>query len=272
MRPQATLAHALVGIALCLQPGPARAGPPLISDDPNTIGSGMAQPIFATSVLHRGSRTIFRGLILDATVGVVDSLDVTLISSLIATYDSEMTPHWEPFGDFTPGIKWEFFRTDRGSLCFSPAFSYATIAPERVLLLLPIQGELAVGDIDAAIGFDVGYLPIFNGPDEWFVTVYGRSAVTKRLALLGEIWALAATPSKAVDLGVSFGMSYRIVGDELVLIAAISPGLVSFNRQRLDVRAYLGFQYTFERPRRAGSHHEMAHERVTEKAPGMVHE
>jgi len=31
----------------------------------------------------------------------------------------------------------------------------------------------------------------------------------------------------------------------------VGPGLASFGESRLDLRAYLGFQYTFARPRRS---------------------
>lgn len=191
-----------------------------------------------------------RAPVLDLTVGVAPSLDVTLITSFDATYDSTTGPRWELFGVLTPGIKWEFFENDRGSLCLSPALIYNTLAPERVALFLPLQGELGVGEVDAAVGFDIGYVPVFNAPDDWFVAVYGRSAVTSRLDLLAELWALGSTPSVTVTLGLSVGVSYRIIGEALVLIASVSPGFASVNTERLNVRSYLGFRYTFERPRR----------------------
>jgi hypothetical protein len=244
----AALVHGLVGAALWLQSAVAVAGPPLISDDPNTVGPGVAQPIFSMIVSNRGSRTTLRAPLLDLTVGLVESLDVTLIASFDATYDASMRPRWELFGVLTPGIKWEFFETARGSLCLSPAFSYNTLAPERVGLLLPLQGELAVGDVDAVIGFDVGYLPFFKGSDEWFAIIYGRTAVTRRLKVLGELWAIGSAPNVAVTFGLSVGATYRIVGDELVLIASVSPAFASVSSRLLDLRGYFGLQYTYERP------------------------
>ena len=78
----------------------------MISDDPNTIGPGNAQPIFATSVLNRGDRTLVRGPILDLTIGAVDSLDVTLVLSFDAVHRELEVPAWEFLGIVTPGIKW----------------------------------------------------------------------------------------------------------------------------------------------------------------------
>jgi hypothetical protein len=238
-----------LALTLCCGTNVALAGPPLIADDPHTVGPGVAQPIFAISTWNWKGQTLVRGPILDATIGLIDSLDVTLVASLISEHADETGSRWQFAGTLTPGIKWEFFRTERGSLCASPAFFVSSIAPGSPFILLPLQGELTVGDGDAAVGFDVGYVPIFHGDDEWFVAVYGQSAVTKRLKLYGEVWSFGSVPAHTADLGLSVGASYQLLGEELELIGAVSPGLVSFGGPRLNVRVYLGFQYTFERPR-----------------------
>lgn len=228
----------------------------MIADDPNTIGAGNAQPIFATSVLNRRNQTVLRGPILDLTVGAVDSLDVTLIASLNSVHRETESPTWRWLGVLTPGIKWEFFRRDRGSLCLSPAFSVGTLNPGAPLVLVPLQGEIAVGERTARLGFDAGYLTAWNAPDEWFVSVYGQAAVTRRITFLGEIWSFGSTTGRATDLGLSVGTVYLVfqrARKTLELLAAVSPGLASFGQSRLDLRAYLGFQYTFARPRRSSA-------------------
>ncbi len=234
---------------------PASAGPPLIADDPNTIGAGNAQPIFATAVLHRRDQTLVRGPILDLTVGAVDSLDVTLVLSLNSTHRETESPTWQWQGIMTPGIKWELFRRDRGSLCLSPAFSVGTREPGSPLVLLPFQGELGVGQGSVRIGFDVGYVSVWRGPEEWFAAVYAQGAVTTRLTLQGELFS-SGTTGRTAELTLSLGMTYLIFQQTrktLELIAAVSPGLASFGQSRLDIRAYIGFQYTFARPRRSDS-------------------
>jgi hypothetical protein len=246
---RATLICAMVGLTAVWRPATALAGPPLIADDPHTVGVGVAQPIFATSVFQRSGETLLRGPLVDLTVGVADSLDITLVTSLNGRSDPELDPQWELTGVLTPGIKWEFFRTDRGSLCFSPAFAFRTVSPERPFPVLSLQGELSVGRIDAAIGFDVGYLPVFQGNDEWFGSLYGRSAVNDRLVLLGELWSAGSVSRRSAELGFSIGLSFRML-DAVELLAAVSPGVVSFDTPLLNARAYLGFQYTFVRPRR----------------------
>ena len=234
----------------------ASAGPPLIADDPNTIGVGNAQPIFATVVLNRRNQTVIRGPLLDLTVGVVNSLDVTLVVSFNSVHREMESPTWQWLGELTPGIKWEFFRRDRGSLCLSPAFAVGTRNPGSPLVLLPLQGELGVGDKTVRLGFDAGYVSLWRAPDEWFAAFYGQAGITKRLTLQGEIFSFGTTTGRATDLGVSLGLTYLMfkrARKTLELLAAVSPGLASFNQSRFDFRAYLGFQYTFARPRRPES-------------------
>ncbi len=261
------LASAGLLIAVSSRAGTALAGPPLIADDPNTIGAGNAQPIFAISVLSRRNETVIRGPFLDQTVGVVDSLDVTLVVSFNSVHRENESRQWQWLGVITPGIKWEFFRRDRGSLCLSPAFSVGTLNPGKPLVLLPLQGEIAVGQRTARLGFDAGYGTARRAPDEWFASVYGQGAITKRLTLQGEIWALGTTTGGATDLGLTVGATYLVFGGarkSLELLAAVSPGLASFGTSRLNVRAYLGFQYTFARPRRSAALDGRGRTRVTD--------
>ncbi len=225
-------------------PNVARAGPPLIADDPNTVGPGVVQPIFATSALNRGDETLVRGPTADVTIGLVDSLDAIVVASLLSLHDASENPRWTLSGFFAVGVKWQFFRGDRGSLAFTPTFITETGAAREPAGLLPIQGELSLRNRKGVIGFDIGYVPIRRADDEWFVAPYASWAATRRLNVLGEIWVVAFGRAEAADIGTSLGIDYGIFGNELRLLAAVSPGIVSVGMPRLDIRAYVGAQYT----------------------------
>ena len=85
------------------QPNLARAGPPLIADDPNTVGPGVVQPIFTVSALNQGDETLVRGPIADVTIGLVDSLDAIVVASLVSLHDASETPRWSLSGLFIVG-------------------------------------------------------------------------------------------------------------------------------------------------------------------------
>ncbi len=222
----------------------AHAGPPLISDDPNTVGPGVVQPIFATAAVNRGDETLVRGPIADVTVGLVDSLDAIVVAALASQHDASEEPRWTLSGQFAVGVKWEFFRGDRGSLAFTPAFIIDSKAAREPGALLPIQGEVAVGKGEVVLGFDLGYIPIRNAQDEWFLAPYATWAATKRLNVLGELWSVSFGRAEASDFGASLGIDYSIFGEELRLLVAVSAGIVSVGMSRVDVRAYVGAQYT----------------------------
>jgi hypothetical protein len=233
-------------VAALLLSSPAAAGPPLIADDPNTIGPGFIQPIFSASVLNQGDETLVRGPIVDLTVGLVDSLDATLVVSLVSLHDAASSTPWSFRGSLIPGVKWQFFRTERGSLAFSPAFLFNTEDPDQPGALLPFQGELKVGTRGSVIGFDVGYVPFYRATDEWFVAPYANCPATPRLNVLFEVWSLSTSPLEITDVGGSVGIDFGIIGQKLRLISAVSTAFVSIGGPRLDVRGYLGAQLTVQ--------------------------
>jgi hypothetical protein len=226
-------------------PYTAKAGPPLIADDPNTIGKGTLLPIIATGVVHRADRTLLSGPILDLTAGAVESLDLTLVASLESQYRSATDPPWQLGGLFLPGVKWRFVSVDGARAAFSPAMGVSTTAPERPFFLLPVQAEFAVSDSAWVLGFDVGYVPVVRSPDRWFIAPYAAASVTSSLVVLFELWSLGSGPTEAVDLGASIGVNARLGRTQLRLLAALGTGFVSFGRDRVLARAYLGVQYTF---------------------------
>ncbi|MDH3726011.1 MAG: hypothetical protein OER77_00635 [Myxococcales bacterium] len=55
--------------------------------------------------------------------------------------------------------------------------------------------------------------------------------------------------AESADIGTSLGIDYGLRGNELRLLAALGTGIVSIGGSRIDVRAYLGAQFTFGTPR-----------------------
>ena len=242
----------MVAAFVCSRPNLSHAGPPLLADDPHTVGPGVVQPILATSTFVQGSETLLRGPTSDLTVGLVDSLDATVVTSLASWHDASGDPEWTFGGLFAIGAKWEFLRRERGSLAFSPALVIDTQMPREPAGLLPIQGELKVGR-KAAIGFDLGYIVVRSDAHEWYAALYANWAVTARLKLLGELWVLSFGAIGAADLGTtvgtdlgaSLGIDYGIIGKKVRLLVSAGTGMVSFGAPRVDARAYLGTQLTF---------------------------
>ncbi len=244
---------AMVAILVGWSPNLARAGPPLVADDPNTVGPGVVQPIFAVSTFSQGDETLVLGPTADVTIGLVDSLDATVIATLASLHNAAGDPRWTLSGLFAVGVKWEFFRRERGSLCLSPAFVIDTDERRRPAGLLPMQGELDLRQGTASIGFDVGYVVQRDSAYEWFVALYAVWAATRRLNVLGELWAVSfgqTGPTElgepiGTDFGTSLGIDYGTIGNKFRLLVALGTGIASVGASRVDVRAYLGTQHDF---------------------------
>jgi hypothetical protein len=71
----------MVAAFVCSRPNLSHAGAPLLADDPHAVGPGVVQPIFATSTFVQVGETLLRGPISDLTIGLVDSLDATVVAS-----------------------------------------------------------------------------------------------------------------------------------------------------------------------------------------------
>jgi hypothetical protein len=273
---------AMAGLAIALlwwPPNLSHAGPPLIADDPNTVGPGVVQPIFAVSTFRQGNETLVRAPIADITIGLVDSLDATVVASLASVDDTAGNTRWTLSGLFAVGAKWQFLRRDRGSLAFSPALILDTKVARKPGGLLPIQGELHVGHVNSVIGFDLGYVPMRREADQWYAALYASWAATARLNVLGELWVMSFGATRAAqlgsplgtDLGTSLGIDYGIIGKRLRLLASLGTGIVSVGTSRVDVRAYLGTQHTFgtRRDRWRSTDRAQAFSRSTTERPGQ---
>ena len=239
-----SLVGVLIGLAVLLGPNAAFAGPPLVADDPNTIGPGHVLPIVSASVFDQGSETLLRAPIVDLTVGVVDSLDFTFLAPLLEQHNPGAKPEWSFTSLFAPGLKWQFFRTDRGSLCLSPAFYIDSGRLKRSFALLPLEGELKVGEHrKGVIGFDIGYESVIGGTHRWFIAPYATYMVSPKLDVLLEVWCLGlgATARTGGSVGINTGTESR----DIRLLAALGTGFVSFGAARVEVRGYLGVQYMF---------------------------
>ena len=212
--------------------------------DPNTIGPGHVLPIVSASVFDQGSETLLRAPIVDLTVGVVDSLDFTFWTALPGQHNPALEAEWSFTSVFAPGLKWQFFRTDRGSLCLSPAFYINSGRLKRSFALLPLEGELKVGEHrKGVIGFDLGYEAVIGGTHRWFIAPYAGYMVGPKLDLLLEIWCLGSGPTART--GGSVGINTGPESRDIRLLAALGTGFVSFGAARVEVRGYLGVQYMF---------------------------
>ena len=231
-------ARALIA-ALAIAAEGVRAGPPLLADDPHTIGPGKTEAILAISGLGDRDTQILSAPILDLTLGVIEGVDLTLVMSADHTFESGHEPDTDGAGSI--GVKWQPVASERWNASFSPALTLtpSSIADEAVVVL-PVELEYDWARFYA--GVNAGYAIDSDGPDLLFGALHGGFAASDSLTLLAELWggALGADHEEAAGFNLGFDWMTPL-GPHL--LAAAGPGYSWRDDGRARWYAYLGLQW-----------------------------
>ena len=230
----------VVAVATALAPVLCLAGPPLVSDDPHTVGPGQVELILAVDALDQGPDTSV-GPTLDLTLGLLEGLDATLVA----------TPAWElqrgsssSNSEFVEaGMKWQPIMTSRWSASFTPALGTTIAERTEFAIVLPLQVEYT-GWRNFGLGADGAFIPIAGGADAWRAGGYATWQAHPTLALLSEVWASGLATSQESIVGVVGGVDWTSpLG--LHLLAAGGTGVHSEAVRRLDWNVYVGVLWAF---------------------------
>ena len=230
-----------LAMLLSLASASALAGPPLVSDDPHTVGAGRVELILAVDALDQGRSTSV-GPVLDLTLGLVEALDATLVVMPV----SELRPSGSTVtSEFVEvGLKWQPLLTERWNAAFTPAFATTVTGQTRFDLILPVQLEVALPG-DVAVGGDGGFTFHLDEADAWRAGVYANWQALPRLALLGELWSNGLASRRETLSGIGGGFDWQGPFG-LHLMAAGGTGIVSDRVQRIDWYGYLGLFWAFD--------------------------
>jgi hypothetical protein len=234
---------ATLGIA-----GAARAGPPLVSDDPGTADARTLQAITAFIGRHRSSGTWYQTPLLDLAYGLTERLELDL---LVPWYVVD-TPDggWNTgFGSVSPGVKWRFWESADGSMRLAavPTFTFETAAndvdrgPAQASfgIGLPILGDVAFGD--AQLGGNVSYQLQPGDRDSWFGAVYLAWTGFDRLQPVAEVTTTTDRNLGNGDWTFNVGFDATLTERVHALVAG-GRGLHSGTGDLLDWRVYAGIQ------------------------------
>ena len=218
----------------------SHAGPPLISDDPNTIGPGRAELIIAADVFDQGSLTTIAPT-LDLTVGLVDRLDATLVVTQGFDIDTRNPTRSSQFVE--AGIKWQSLNTRGFGASFSPAVGTSITEETRAKIAFPLQlgytGFEALG-----FGVDAAIIVVPDSGDTWRAGGYATLQTSPTLTFLTEVWSQGMPSAGEAIAGVGGGFDWE-TPLYVHILAAAGTGIASRNSQRVDWYSYLGLQWAF---------------------------
>ena len=216
------------------------AGPPLINDDPNTIGRGRVEAILAVRGGEELRLVSLSAPVLDLTVGLAEGLDAVFVAE--SFHIDERFNVWDHDGNFEGGVKWRPIATDRVVASFTPVVGTNVRTASEVFFLFPFQVEFPLGDF--AVGFDAGYALVLDADDGWGAGIYGTWQAHDRLALMAELRSEKDSVIKSVDVAVNAGLELQL-GRGFSLLASGGGGIYASNDNRVDWLAYGGIKWAF---------------------------
>lgn len=224
--------------------GPAVAGPPYVTDDPEPTEPGRWEVYnFATATERAGATDGEAGL--DINYGGADDLQLTLI--LPVAYEREDHSHWG-VGDVEVGAKYRFLHQAKGRLTPDVAFSPSVTLPTgrdrfgegSATLFLPLWAQKDVGPWSV---FGGGGYEIRPGRDVWESGVAVTRSIGERLTVGSEVYHhTSEEPGEAGFTGLNVGVVYQL-SDRWSLLASGGPGVQNRSQGRYSVYASLKADY-----------------------------
>ena len=243
----------LCGLGLLLlfsQKASSQGGPPMITDDTETVPKGHYEINTGFTVEHGADGTLYGVPLVDFNYGLNKRMQLKIeIPNLLLHNNSQ--PQISGFGNMNIGVRWRFRdETDKQRIALSiyPAFEFNTsqssarrgIVDKGPEFLLPLQWQTQIGKL--GINGDVGYR-FKRGQDEMIYGVVLGHDLNKRVELLGEVHGEGPTNrigehAEVINLGTRIGLTKHTT-----FLFSAGTSL----RRNFDPRfiSYTGLQVTF---------------------------
>ncbi len=237
-------------LMLCLSWAPSsfgQGGPPMLTDDPGTPGSGVWE-INAAYLEERTQQERLRSFPhVDFNYGLGDNIQLKYEIGWLFVNPPEGGPVKSGLDDSLLGLKWRFLDQSRSGVDMSvyPQLQLETpnsvargIAEPGTNLFLPLEIERDFGKT-RLIG-EVGYQYFHAQENEWVVGLLGSLQASDALELMAEVRIFSENFLYRGDVIVNVGLRHAL-GSRFKLLASIGTG-VSNGPQATSFIAYLGIQ------------------------------
>lgn len=220
--------------------GRANAGPPLISDDPHTIGPGAVEAIIALEAFRLDEATSIAAPLLDLTVGLIEKLDATLVAAPLFEDVGGSSTSSSEF--IEAGIKWQPLRTERWNASASPVVIVGDQIDGRVGFALPLQVEVSFDAV--AIGIDSGFALFVDGSDGWHGNLYSTWSFPEGPTLMAEVWSAGRADRQQGEVATGLGIEWP-APHGLSFLGSAGAGIATWGSPRLDWYGYVGVKWAF---------------------------
>jgi hypothetical protein len=250
-KPAVVVFVAAIAVLLCLSSVPssfAQGGPPMLTDDPGTPGSGVWELNFAYLQENNRQERLRSFPHVDFNYGLGDNIQLKYETGWLFTDAPEGGGTKSGLDDSLFGLKWRFLDQERGGLDMSvypqlqvenPTGSVARgIAEQGPNLFLPLEVGHDFGKTKL-IG-ELGYQYFRARENEWVVGLLGALQVSEALELMAEVRSFSQNLLNHGDVVVNVGLR-QALSPKVKLLASVGTGLTN-NLDTPTFIAYLGVQ------------------------------
>ena len=240
-----------ITVVLCLSFAPpsfAQGGPPMLTDDPGTPGSGAWEINFAYLQENNRQERLRSFPHVDFNYGLGDNIQLKYETGWLFTDAPEGGGVKSGVDDSLLGLKWRFLDQERGGFDMSvypqlqvenPTGSVARgIAEPGPNLFLPLEVGHDFGKM-RLIG-ELGFQYFRARENEWVIGLLGVREVSDALELMAEVRSFSQNLLNHGDVVVNAGLR-QALSPKVKLLASVGTGLTN-NPDTPTFLAYLGVQ------------------------------
>ncbi len=238
-----------LGIALAVT-ARGQGGPPMITDDPGTPGSGKWENNFAFTFEHRSGESSYDLPMIDLNYGVGDHIQLTLQTAPTVLQKEQQGPV-AGLGGVEAAVKWRFLDEQKSGfdmsmfprIVFNIQQSSARrgLSEEGTRLQIPFQAARTFGKWHADV--EVGPLVTTVGRGEWLYGAVAGYDVNNKTVVMAEVHTTSRMNFTRNTVTLNFGLR-RELDEHHVLIASIGHEIHAPD-ESLALIGYLGVQFLY---------------------------
>ena len=228
----------------------ANAGPPLLTDDPDTPGPNGWEINIAVTSEKVGDEWGFETPLLDINYGVGERIQLKYEVPLILVDPADRGTRAGP-GNSKIGVKWRFLDEEKAWLDVSTypqfEFNHGSSSVDRGLaedgwsVLLPIELAHKFGPL--TIYSEVGYSLNERRSNEWLCGIAAEYEISERLSVMGELYGAADYRFRDDKLVSNLGLRWKY-NKQISLLMAVGRSVKTSGQGEPDFSSYAALQLT----------------------------
>jgi len=231
-------------------PARAQGGPPMITDDPFTVGANNWEINLLPAMEHVRGSTLYEAPNVDLNYGVGNRIQLKLEVPWVVRKDDGVSAQ-SGLGNTGIGMRYRFIDESRSGFAMStyPAFEFSGssssvrrgVADAGRSFFLPVEIAKTINGV--GLNGEVGYLFEQGGEGSWeYGLLFGRDA-SERVELLGELHGSSAKDFSGNEMLVNLGSRIGMTDNFTLLVSA---GRTLHSPGSPTTIAALGLQLNFQ--------------------------